>query len=220
MDELADRFPPPVGGALCLDFANTVDPRSDPATDRDHLRGDYRQLIAWAEHAGLVRAREAARLRRQARASPEVAARVLEDAVRLREAIFAVFAAVAAGRPPATDDLGTLRDGYAAAVKAAALVPGPDGMRWSWPAGRDDAEASLWRPVWPVAASAARLVTSPDRLPRVKLCDGERCNWLFLDTSRNRSRRWCLMRYCGNVGKSRRQAARRRATRAQAARNP
>lgn len=215
MDELADRFPPPIGGELCLDFANTLDPRFDPATDRDHLRGDYRELVRWAEHAGLVDRRLAGRLRRQAAASPAAAAAVLEEAVRLREAIFAVFAAVAAGDQPAEADLGVLRDAYAGAIEAAALVPGDGGFRWAWPDDRPG-PAALGRPLWPVAASAARLSTAPGRLERVKVCAGERCNWLFLDTSKNRSRRWCLMRYCGNVGKSRRQAARRRALRARA----
>jgi predicted RNA-binding Zn ribbon-like protein len=138
---------------------------------------------------------------------------VVEEAVALRAAVFGVFAATAAGATPAQPDLAAVRDGYAAAVRAARLVPAGNGLGWSW---RGPAMEPLARPLWPVAASAAELATSPDRLRRVKRRAGDGCDVLFVDSTRNRSRRWCLMRYCGNVGKSRRQASRRRMTRAQA----
>jgi predicted RNA-binding Zn ribbon-like protein len=44
---------------------------------------------------------------------------------------------------------------------------------------------------------------------RVRQCGGENCGWLFLDTSRNRSRQWCDMRDCGNLAKVRRFRQRR-----------
>lgn len=210
MDELADRFPPLIGNAVCLDFANTLE------THRDHLRGDYGQLLAWGGHADMLDPRLGGRLRRRAKAEPATAAGVMDQAVRLRTAICRVFAAVATGASPAAAELAVLRDDYAAAIRAAVLTPAGHGLGWAWPddsfaAGR--VEPLTW-PLWPIAASAAQLATAPEQLQRVKLCAGEGCNWLFLDTSKNRSRRWCLMRYCGNVGKSRRQAARRRAVRA------
>jgi predicted RNA-binding Zn ribbon-like protein len=214
MDELADRFPPLIGNAMCLDFTNTL----EPAAGRDHLNGDYSQLVAWAEHAGLVDPNLGARLRRRAQTTPEAAAAVLKEAVRLRSAIFGVFAAVATGVSPTEGDLAVVRDGYATTIRAALLQPTADGLRWAWPAITDDdpaVELLAW-PLWPIAASAAELATSSNQLRRVKVCAGEGCDWLFVDTSKNRSRRWCLMRYCGNVGKSHRQAARRRVTRAQA----
>jgi predicted RNA-binding Zn ribbon-like protein len=210
MDELADRFPPLIGNAPCLDFANTLE------THRDHLRGDYRQLLRWAEHAGVIGPRLGTPLRRRAKAEPESATGVMKEAVRLRTAIFRVFAAVATGARPDAADLAVVRDGYATALQAAVLAPTGDGLQWAWP---EDSPLSgptepLTRPLWPISVSAARLATSAGQLQRVKVCAGEGCNWLFVDTSKNRSRRWCLMRYCGNVGKSQRQAAHRRAGRA------
>jgi predicted RNA-binding Zn ribbon-like protein len=44
-------------------------------------------------------------------------------------------------------------------------------------------------------------------------CEGEGCSWLFLDTSRNRSRRWCSMEDCGNRAKARRHYERRQKAR-------
>ena len=127
-----------------------------------------------------------------------------------------MFAAVATGARPDAADLAVVRDGYATAMQAAVLAPAADGLRWAWP---EDSPVTglaepLTRPLWPISVSAARLATSARQLQRVKVCTGEGCNWLFVDISKNRSRRWCLMRYCGNVGKSQRQAARRRTVRA------
>jgi predicted RNA-binding Zn ribbon-like protein len=38
----------------------------------------------------------------------------------------------------------------------------------------------------------------------VRLCADASCAWLFLDTTRNRTRRWCDMKECGNRNKVRR----------------
>jgi len=47
-------------------------------------------------------------------------------------------------------------------------------------------------------------VLTGEALARVRECGGTACNWLFLDESRNRSRRWCSMESCGNRAKARR----------------
>jgi predicted RNA-binding Zn ribbon-like protein len=83
-------------------------------------------------------------------------------------------------------------------------VPGREGLRWDWP----DAGSRLDSPLWPVGRAAAALLTSGD-LSRLRQCGGERCGWLFLDRSRNRSRHWCTMEDCGNVSKVRRFRQRR-----------
>jgi predicted RNA-binding Zn ribbon-like protein len=57
--------------------------------------------------------------------------------------------------------------------------------------------------LWPIASSAADLLTS-ERLKKVRLCEAKTCTWLFLDESRNHSRRWCDMKVCGNREKARR----------------
>jgi predicted RNA-binding Zn ribbon-like protein len=48
---------------------------------------------------------------------------------------------------------------------------------------------------------------------RVRECDGEECPVLFLDTSRNGSRRWCSMEVCGSRHKSSTYYRRHRAAR-------
>ncbi len=88
----------------------------------------------------------------------------------------------------------------ARAAAARRLVRHDHRFVWTWrPADRRD----LDRLLWPVAWSAGELLASPD-LARVRQCGGAGCAWLFLDTSRNQSRRWCDMSVCGNRAKARR----------------
>jgi predicted RNA-binding Zn ribbon-like protein len=85
------------------------------------------------------------------------------------------------------------------------LVPKGKCCEWSWIA-QDDV---LDRMLWPVIRSAADLLTSQD-LWSVKICASDSCNWLFLDTSKNQSRRWCDMKSCGNRAKVHRHYERRK----------
>jgi len=80
-----------------------------------------------------------------------------------------------------------------------------DGFAWDW----HEADGALELPIWIVARSASTLLVSQG-LRRVRECAGEKCDWLFLDASRNRSRRWCDMAACGNRAKAQRNYARRR----------
>ena len=78
------------------------------------------------------------------------------------------------------------------------VVPKEGSFAWDWL----NKEQALDRMLWVVARSAADLLVSGE-LDTVRVCAGEDCNWLFLDTSKNRSRRWCDMKSCGNRAKVR-----------------
>ena len=191
-----------IGGDISMDFVNTASGRTGPhPTER--LRA-YADLVTWAERAGLLGPERADRLRRAAAEHPVRAGRALEAARTLRDVIHRVFT-----RTPAADaDLEALARAAAAATAARRLEPQPDGgYAFVWPES-DELEQILW----PVALSAAELLTSKDRA-RVKECANDSCRWLFLDRSKNRSRRWCLMRDCGNQAKARRFRARMRENR-------
>lgn len=211
------------GGRLCLDLANTLDERK---TDhpRELLR-NYQDLIDWGTQAGAVTDAEAALLRAHADRHPRAARTALDQARALREAIFQVFGAAAAARPVLPTALALVDR----AIGRAAAMRGLTGRRatgfsWEWRGDGTDLE----RVLWPVAWSAAELLTSPD-LDRVRLCAGTTCAWLFIDTSKNRTRRWCDMSVCGNRAKARRhyakvagdkEPARRNAARATRRRGP
>jgi predicted RNA-binding Zn ribbon-like protein len=197
-------FPRLLGGRLCLLFANTVE---GPISDRplDFL-GGHAELARWGWHAGVLEEGEAERLAAAAERDPEAAAAAFRRAMALRDAIDRLFRAVAHGEPPDEGHLATVGREYAAGVASARLAPAGGGYDWSW-AGRPD---DLARPLWPVARSAVELLTDGD-LRRVRECPGAGdCGWLFYDTSRNGSRRWCSMEGCGSRVKMRRHYARHR----------
>jgi predicted RNA-binding Zn ribbon-like protein len=196
-------FPELFGGVACLDFANTLDGRATQHPE-EYLR-IYADLLRWADHAGLL---DTATARRLATTAPAAADAALRTALDLREAVFRVFAALGRGGPATAADLGVLQRGYAAAMAAARLSS--DGAGFGWEFSGDDPDRA-W---WPVAVSATGLLTTGP-LDRVKVCAAEAgCIGLFLDTSKNRSRRWCSMDGCGVEAKVQRQATRRRAARA------
>jgi predicted RNA-binding Zn ribbon-like protein len=199
-----------VGGNLALDFVNTRGGQPRPSPEDEALH-DYNDLVAWARSVGMLTETEARRLLRQARRDPDSAQDTYERAVRVRSYLYDLFRAVAMGRPPPARCLAALRDDEAEALARAELVGGDGGFAWSW--AHDD---DLARPLRPVVHAGVELLSAgPPKqvnpLTRVKRCDG--CQWLFLDESKNRSRRWCSMEDCGTHEKVRRYVARRAAAR-------
>jgi predicted RNA-binding Zn ribbon-like protein len=190
-------------GALCLDFVNTCADR--PRCTEDQLRGAG-DLIAWGVAAGLITHAEAEGFRRQLAAEPTAATALAGTAIDLREAAYGACSAIAAGRRPAVDDLGVINATLRSALPNLVLGAGANGCCWLW----CNVTSPSDRILWPVVRSLADLVTS-DQAERIRECAGATCSWLFLDTSRNRSRKWCSMSSCGNRAKARRHYARRTA---------
>ena len=193
-----------LGGRLCLDFANTVDPRHS-----DHRReylGSYSDLVDWVRHAGVIGKDEGRRLLEEARRRPAEAAAAFERAVMLRESTYRVFHAIAYDERPEPRDVEAIGEAHVGAMDHSRLASTSEGFGWVW---AEDGVA-LERPLWPVAISAAELLTSGD-LERVKECPGsDGCGWLFFDSSKNGRRRWCSMEGCGSRDKMRRLYARKR----------
>ncbi len=185
------------GGRLCLDFANTEAERHLPAPRDDLVT--YDDLVAWARQAGVLDGDAAAALRRAAHERPDQAGAVLAEARALRGAIYAGFSSLAIQGRMSEPLLGALGDALASLLAKSRLVARDGGFDWAW-SGPPDA---LERPLWAVARSVADLLTSRD-LAAVRECASPTCSWLFVDTSRNHSRRWCDMNTCGNREKARR----------------
>ncbi len=185
-----------LAGSLCLDFANTANwHKSDQPIE---LLTSYTDLIDWSRHAGILNEQESDLLLNESDVRPVDAETVRAQAVELREAIYRIFTSIASDDRPDVDDLELLNGALGPALANARIVEGQDGFTWDW-AGD---ELSLDRMLWPVARSAAELLASA-QLNRARQCADEKCGWLFLDMSRNRSRRWCSMEYCGNRNKAR-----------------
>lgn len=187
---------------IALDFVNTLDDRYSPNGPAERLTS-FACLLGFCEQAGILTKGEAALLRDTVHGAR--ARSVLASAIELRDALFALFTASVHGSPPTPDALAVLNR----------FLRGPNGPQQvvAWDVSRFvrrpvaagiDAEGLLHR----IAEGAAELLTSPD-LAHVRECGADTCRWLFLDTSRNHSRRWCDMKTCGNRSKARRFHARR-----------
>jgi predicted RNA-binding Zn ribbon-like protein len=213
MNQLKPSSPPDVSlyldspdvlsaGKLCLEFANTLNwHASESPVESLYSYGD---LLNWAEGIGMRSPESALQLRAQAAAQPALAEQIYTWAIELREAIYRIFVAIAGARDPSPQDLALLNEALPHAYTLPELVA--EGSKYSvhW---RGDA-TNLDGLLWPIVRSAARLLTDGEH-SRIGQCEDDRgCGYLFYDTSRNRSRRWCDMGSCGNRAKSQRHYAR------------
>jgi len=183
------------GGHLAIDFTNTVGDRGSERVEHFRTFGD---VVAWADARGILARGAAAALRQRAADEPEAAARAFRSVLVLREALYNLLAAASSGRRIRPADLNVVNQHVADTFKGAALAP--SGGRFSL---ETRADAWLDLVTRPVVRAAVDLLTS-DRLKHVGRCADEECAWLFLDTTRSRTRRWCDMRSCGNRNKVRR----------------
>jgi predicted RNA-binding Zn ribbon-like protein len=191
------------GGAPCLDLANTVDSRPTPKP-RELLQ-TYEDLVDWGRQAGAIPEDAAPALLKAARHDPRAARSALRRARTIREAIFDLFAALAAGRAAPPPSLRVLNRALEETLRHLRLEPRGGELAWTW----DTEGNALDRVLWPAVRSAAELASQDERR-RVRECAAESCSWLFLDRSKNGSRRWCDMAVCGNRAKSRRHYAKTR----------
>ena len=191
-----------VAGHLALDFANTLDYRYDPERLVE-LLPSYERFLAFARQSGVVTGKQAHRL--LVETSERNAALALKRVIELREALYFLFRSVATGEPPD-------RSGLRIFNRFLDEVRVPDALVWRKPdfvRGCRDLAETPDGPLWPIIDAAANLLASSDR-HHVRECSEESCRWLFLDRSKNHSRRWCDMRLCGNRSKVRRFQARQR----------
>jgi predicted RNA-binding Zn ribbon-like protein len=205
------------GGHLALDFVNTVGGlRDEPPYGEDELLTSYEDLLVWCVRLGVISEADGRRLARAAARDEKGARRALRRALELRELLYATFRPLADGAEPPAELLDRLRDADRAALASARLAPDGAGaapahggsasaMRWTWPPPR-----ALDDPLRPITHAAVELLTGGP-LEHLKICAN--CRWLFLDQSRNHSRRWCSMDECGKQMKQRRFVERRRRNR-------
>ena len=188
-----------IGGELCVDFANTLYGHSN-APIHEYLL-DYRDLVLWGRHAGILTKKGARVLLQKARYHSNEARATFHHAIALREVIYRIFANLARMRPPNPDDLTRLHAAWLEALAHSHLFKTSTSFRLDW-----KNEYPLDRLLWPIVDSANKLLIS-EEVHQIKQCSG--CDWLFVDRSRNRLRRWCSMKVCGNRAKMRRRACRK-----------
>jgi predicted RNA-binding Zn ribbon-like protein len=211
MTSYRQRPPELIGGALCVDFVNTVSWRGDPEDCGERLTS-FEELLAWAVAAGAVDRKQAISISAAAAANSGKSAAALADAILLREAIARLLEGKSDSS--AAVDLATLNRVLREAPPQAALAKQGGRFSWQEPGKVDPLRLVLVK----VARSAAEILTS-ERLEKIRSCGDQRCGWLFIDNSRTGERRWCNMQTCGNRAKARlhyRRALKRPASRARA----
>jgi predicted RNA-binding Zn ribbon-like protein len=185
---------------LCVDFANTVEWRG--TTKPVDKLTDYDSLIRWGERATALPEPIAHTLREEAERRPDEVQQALDRAITLRETIYRVLYAVANNLPRKPADVDLLNASYKEAMSHKGLADTGERFAWTWEGEGTNLDSLSWK----IAQSTSNLLTS-DFITRLKSCPGEGCAWLFVDTSRNGSRRWCEMEICGNRAKVRRHRA-------------
>lgn len=186
-----------LGGAVCLDFVNTVAWRRSAREERLSSYGD---LLEWAFQARLLTRREYRGLRQTAARRDRDARIVLMRARRFREALYRVCDAIAGRRTVGVADLAAVNEEVSLSRARMRMAARAEHFEWEWIGDDQALESVMCR----VAKSAMELLTTGD-LSRIRRCEStDGCGWLFVDASRNRSRRWCDMRDCGNRAKVRR----------------
>lgn len=198
------------GGHPALDFVNSLDNRflSDGPIE---LLGDYSDLLGFMEQTALLGSRHVRLLTRAV--GQDAGTRALQSARELREATASALYGSLGGHSPSPADVQTLERHFISASRHRELRWGrpakgskePSAAAWDWGRFRTDADL----PVWILSQATSELMMS-EKVHRVRACGVETCRWLFLDTSKNHTRRWCNMRVCGNRVKARRFQARRK----------
>jgi len=188
---------------LCLGFANTLSWRGRQQP-KEHLKS-YGDLVTWSRNVNILTRKQAEQLLEKSKRHHLEAERIFNRAINLRDAIYRVFSAIYRHSTPHSGDLATLNRDFSDAMAKMQITQSTHGYVMTY----KTEEKALDRMLWPIIHSAADLLTS-DSMDRVRRCADEQCGWLFLDMSRNRSRRWCDMKDCGNRAKARRHYQRKR----------
>jgi predicted RNA-binding Zn ribbon-like protein len=199
---LQDRSFELIGGHPAVDLINTLDWRFRE-NGPEELLASYSDLLRFAEQSDLLTAKQ---VRQITRGAPDrVAADALVSCRELREAAAEVLYAAVDDRTPAASQIKSLDRLFKEARERQRLIWSRSRLHWEWPASECGPEL----PMWLLALRTARLLVSDD-MHRLRACENPDCRWLFLDTSKNHTRRWCDMKICGNRMKARRFKAQHR----------
>lgn len=187
-----------IGGALCLDFTNTVG--NDRALSPNEKLQRFEDLVHWCRGAGILDETGSREMLRQGSMVPAQGERLLHLAVSFREALYCAFCDISQGRQPSKCDLDVIN--ALLARTPITLQVGAQGDRLV--CARTGSMLDEARLLGPVAWSAAELLGSEESLGKIRQCAGQDCGWLFLDLTKNHSRRWCDMDACGSRAKAKR----------------
>lgn len=183
------------GGALPLDFTNTLDERPRGGLER---LPDYASVIQWSGQAGVVTVEQATSLLAKASKQPSLAKKAHLKALELRELIFDTVKATQ-GLSGLDKDQIAQWNGWLNRVQAERrLTFGESRLEWHV----SDLCERLDSVLVIIAEAAMDLLLDPDQRKKLRMCAAANCDWVFLDKSRRQNKVWCDMTVCGNRAKA------------------
>ncbi|HET7003046.1 MAG TPA: CGNR zinc finger domain-containing protein [Puia sp.] len=182
------------GGVLCLDFVNTIHDRINEP-ERDYWV-THVHLLQWALKAGDISSADYETILSHYESRPAQSSKLLKEAIRLRELLYNIFYSLSAGKKIPVGDLDSFNTILSKCLSHLRLKAHGKGFSQSWQLTPGESMIILV----PVIYSAYELLLS-DKLEKIKECSN--CGWLFLDASKNGTRRWCSMNTCGSIVKAR-----------------
>jgi predicted RNA-binding Zn ribbon-like protein len=188
-----------IAGDPALDLVNSLDWRFRESGPEERIT-TYQDLLGFCEQSGLLNPKQLRILRRAA--TPYAGSHVVEEMRGLREALSDLLYSGLDGRNSSAASLKTLERFFREAREQTRLVRDGSRLKWDW----FGAETKPEFPVWLLTRAASRLLLS-ENVRQVRACANPECRWLFMDTSKNHTRRWCDMKLCGNRMKARRYKA-------------
>ncbi|MGD8403222.1 MAG: CGNR zinc finger domain-containing protein [Anaerolineales bacterium] len=192
---------PFLGGNLSLDFVNTVNDRhEDPLRN---LLQNYLDLVTWVYFSSAISVSQKEELLQKGRENQRKANQIYKNSLQLREAFYDLVVNMIDGDEISQVNMQLINQWLSKASSNLELTQFNDHFVLDWNLENFGLESVLW----PIVRAFSDLITSEER-KRIKQCGN--CGYLFVDNSKNNSRRWCSMEICGNRVKARRHARRTR----------
>jgi predicted RNA-binding Zn ribbon-like protein len=184
-----------VGGVACLNFTNTAGGHTKiREVERIPTYGD---AISWGLYAELISPAEAKALLALIKTDPKDAMHRVRELQLFRESLHRLVTAIAHKTEPQRADFTRVRGTIAKALSAAEMQPGESEFNWS-----ADADAlGLGTMISRVALSAHHML-SREKPSQLRQC--QICTWLFIDRTKNQTRRFCRQDACGNKSRAER----------------
>ncbi|MGF6095061.1 CGNR zinc finger domain-containing protein [Pseudomonas sp. 18175] len=187
-----------IGGARVLDFINTTNGRR-PGTALKVIEErltSFQFFFEWALHASLVSAEEFEAYKSMVFESPMSYQPDLDAIIAFRECLYSVFYNLSLHRPAADEALQQINQTFQHGVTWRVLRSVDGTPAWSWKACTSAQELTAML-LGRLAIEATQWLVSGE-LNGLRSCSSTDCDWVFLDISKNKQRKWCQMSVCGS----------------------
>jgi predicted RNA-binding Zn ribbon-like protein len=183
-----------VGERKSINFINTIDWRGKE--NPEEYINDFPDLVDWAVLTGLINKYETKTLKLLAESNPEQATYSHKRAINFRETAYRVLCSMLLEKNPKPEDKELLDSEMLDMFSYIKL-----NLKERQFVLKD--QLDLDHILRLIVKDLIELMTS-NEISQVKRCQSKECGWLFIDSSKNKSRIWCQMRGCGNREKARR----------------